>query len=1171
MEINSATRRALTPKAPLLRADHYDAWTRHGQSACPVMAIPSAMRIDSLGGGTSAANRLRGLGYTTLFWLPATDPDLPSTAATQLGVNPVTSTVGKGRLLTFLGQEVSVVLPFLRTLKSISVLEANSQLASVSLTEKELNIRGSDLTRTSTLTSTGTTRPGRREFFQVGTRCAIPPDVKRDPQTPLAARYLPDIAITLAVELLNGQPASLRDAPFYVYFPTEDPTGAGFIVHADFHVEPHRKHLMSGALNDWVLKEAARLAAGTFLTEILRRFAARAAFEALAPSSESSRTPFLEAFARELQSRKHPFVPTVYGPAEAGKAILAPRESQAVYFETELAESLNALRENTWLVSAAVDSARSRSFLKLANVRMLPHDSMVELVEHAGTSKIRNVEWWLRAYRQLASDPLVSTRKRDFFVGRRLVPGEKDVLAVPSSGEAELCLPPARARKTHVPAVFTSVFAFVEEALAAQLDYAEDETAAWARDRFGISRFEASDLLPRAVRAVVGQLFSGERRVTRPELVELWRFIRTLSSTSRMQTADDVWLVIGRLPLLPQSEHHSTDTLEPKSLVPAFLLYWPDDYIPGEAWIHGLSLQRVDPKLLKEIADNQWSAEWMSFFGNIGVSSSPKLLEYTRMPGLPEVPLSSHLPFTEQRFSGERQRDENYSVLRILRGASWWSTTLNRARQCGHSPGRVLQSIHVIDGLMEAAAMASAEHAAHDENWKVRLDSLCRRVAPLGSGSQLSDSAYCRGGGGHLVELPGVVRHQTSTLPWLPSSRGPASLAQCFLRQPTHRIISGAVESGELNDAILPFVVADDLNLFAGLSRAGMRVLETVRGPSADVLVALNEIGATLSTPWGKEQVLGVPARWRAVRGAIQEIFRSLNQFETVESVPFRFLPARTSTGLEFVAPPLWYAEPGVLRDAFSGVLPLLDADRSYPQLFEHAGITALTPGDSVTEELTFPEEPRPADNLHSTIRDQLGPYLIAVVASRSEAQNEVELSTKRLKERFAVSVVSVIRLAFVLASNPRIRVEYSAGKFYLQRRVLERRGAIEEAHFNLYKRRLLLPGGWAGLTFKQDVRSPGCGYDFVAESANGTVRLEVKTFTANGRVMFTSRELHEAAIEGSSYFLVGILDDAGPERSWKTFLLQNPLVDLLRIGTFAFEARLQLTADQLFEVNRGD
>ena len=563
---NDAFVQRVLKKAPGLRTDHYDAWTRYGQSACPIMAIPSGIRIDSLGGGTSAANRLRGLGYTTLFWLPAADPDLPGSTAAELGVNPVTSTVGKERLLTFLGQEVSVVLPFLRKVKSISVLEANTQLASVSLAEKEVNVRGSQWTRISTLTSTGTSHPGCREFFQVGTRCAIPPAVKRDPQTPVAARYLHDIAITLAVELVNDQPASLRDAPFYVYFPTEDPTGAGFIVHADFHVEPHRKHLMSGAFNDWIMKEAARLAAGTFLTEIIRRFAAKEAFEALAPVSESMTTNFLEAFARELKLRTTPFVPTLHGTKERDRAVLAPRESQASYFETQLADSVTALHGKTWLVSAAVDSTRSRSFLRLANVKILSHDSLVELVEHAGTSKVRNVEWWLGAYRQFVTDPLVSTYTRDFFVGRNLVPGEKGVLAVPSSGDAQLCLPPARARNTHVPALFSSIFAFVEEVLAAQLDDPEDEMAAWVRDRFGICRFEASDFIPRAVRTVVGEMFSGELRVTKSELVELWRFIRTLSSTSRMQTADALWMAIGRLPCCrslghtrPKSwnQHHS--------------------------------------------------------------------------------------------------------------------------------------------------------------------------------------------------------------------------------------------------------------------------------------------------------------------------------------------------------------------------------------------------------------------------------------------------------------------------------------------------------------------------------------------------------------------------------------------------------------------------------------
>ena len=78
-------------------------------------------------------------------------------------------------------------------------------------------------------------------------------------------------------------------------------------------------------------------------------------------------------------------------------------------------------------------------------------------------------------------------------------------------------------------------------------------------------------------------------------------------------------------------------------------------------------------------------------------------------------------------------------------------------------------------------------------------------------------------------------------------------------------------------------------------------------------------------------------------------------------------------------------------------------------------------------------------------------------------------------------------------------------------------------------------------------------------------MRIEVKTFTTNGRILFTGRELREAAVDGDTYYMIGFLDDSGPESSWKTLLLQNPLLVLLREGTFALEERLVVEAKALF------
>jgi len=114
-------------------------------------------------------------------------------------------------------------------------------------------------------------------------------------------------------------------------------------------------------------------------------------------------------------------------------------------------------------------------------------------------------------------------------------------------------------------------------------------------------------------------------------------------------------------------------------------------------------------------------------------------------------------------------------------------------------------------------------------------------------------------------------------------------------------------------------------------------------------------------------------------------------------------------------------------------------------------------------------------------------------------------------------------------------------------------------------KRRLLLPNGWSGLRLLQDVRAQNCGFDFLCVHCEREIELEVKTFTHQGRVIFTSGELQEAAAAQDSYFVIGILDDGTPEHQWKTFLLCNPIKTLLLKGEFELETRLQALAQDIF------
>lgn len=115
--------------------------------------------------------------------------------------------------------------------------------------------------------------------------------------------------------------------------------------------------------------------------------------------------------------------------------------------------------------------------------------------------------------------------------------------------------------------------------------------------------------------------------------------------------------------------------------------------------------------------------------------------------------------------------------------------------------------------------------------------------------------------------------------------------------------------------------------------------------------------------------------------------------------------------------------------------------------------------------------------------------------------------------------------------------------------------------------RRLRLPGGWDGFVFVRDTRAGRCGFDFEASFGERLVALEIKTFTHDGRVILTSRELQAAAERKTDYFLIGIQDsDEELPPRWKSFQICNPLLRLMTMGEFVLDAKLQVQADMLFE-----
>jgi hypothetical protein len=70
-------------------------WSKYGQSTCPVTAIPGEIKKSALGGAILTFERtIRvdiGSRLTTMFWLPAVDPDADRRAVDSLDVEPLRS------------------------------------------------------------------------------------------------------------------------------------------------------------------------------------------------------------------------------------------------------------------------------------------------------------------------------------------------------------------------------------------------------------------------------------------------------------------------------------------------------------------------------------------------------------------------------------------------------------------------------------------------------------------------------------------------------------------------------------------------------------------------------------------------------------------------------------------------------------------------------------------------------------------------------------------------------------------------------------------------------------------------------------------------------------------------------------------------------------------------
>ncbi|MCK4819939.1 hypothetical protein KA005_29505, partial [bacterium] len=420
------------------------------------------------------------------------------------------------------------------------------------------------------------------------------------------------------------------------------------------------------------------------------------------------------------------------------------------------------------------------------------------------------------------------------------------------------------------------------------------------------------------------------------------------------------WEDIGRFPL-PLEQSGQVEMLENKKLSPAFLSYWPDSWIEDENCLSKVEgLRQIEEGFLNDLVSESSLShdEWQTFFSQAGVSAAPKVLKYSRVIGGDEELLCEDGKLDEfviKGFRGERQTDMNSIVVEVLRAEQLWSSTVASVAPCSHNVSKVIQNLTLLEGFSQITRKAMEESQSGGDAWKHRLWTLIKQLplSLLSDGG--TDAVFCRGGGGHSLDVGSYLERQLNHYAWLPSSLGPATSSDCFLRLSTRYLISSGTSGDELGDKLLPYVVVDNIDEQARLQNLGVQVLDDADSASIPTLTkALTIIGNRLSTEWGQGEILKSPGRWRLVRGAIQEIYRRLNQYQgALDCSPDTKFATRSPEGTRFLTTAMYYADPGsAVERAFMGMIPLFDADRPYPQLFEQISVTRLqTTGERKTVE----------------------------------------------------------------------------------------------------------------------------------------------------------------------------------------------------------------------------
>lgn len=439
---------------------------------------------------------------------------------------------------------------------------------------------------------------------------------------------------------------SQHSFPFYVYFPTEEPSGLPFVVHADFHVGDDRKTLDSTKLNHWLAEHVGYYIAGEGVEHLKAQWPHDATLvDILAPVSRPERDfaqAFMEYYLESLQVTA--FVPVENEEYRVPRDVRFPPEEVAFDTFTRLFPA-RALRGNEqWAYPlpsvAESEQARAHPFLLLPELgaRFLTAEQVVESLLQTGMPPVEE-SYSLIAFLAGWFDRLSGTQRIAFLRLIRQLPIFPTVDGWQQPGGKLVFQANLRPDSPEVNTPPGFDFAVIRR------DVYPDSGARSAQYRLfnelKAEEYSQRDIIRRAILPVLTtpELFEVLLATHRQSLFEAYRLLRQYFEEDRTTTGFE-----GRFARVPvyAGDGHAAGW---QGWKPASECYFGSGWPDGEL-LEGLYRSFNDSYFMlplpQEFAgQGNEQQRWMNFFNWLGVKRAPALQSSTNSLGEVDWPPST--------------------------------------------------------------------------------------------------------------------------------------------------------------------------------------------------------------------------------------------------------------------------------------------------------------------------------------------------------------------------------------------------------------------------------------------------------------------------------------------------------------------------------------------------